>query len=494
MKEIINLLNLYLKKRGNLIAIIIIILSIIGISLNVNIIVSDELWNFQNIYKMYNGFELYKDANVIITPLFFYIGNLFFYIFGANFLSFRLYNIIIDIILFFSTYVLCKKLKIPKAVSLIIVLIFIVIDKYNIILTMANYNILALAFYVIGVICFLKEKLTVKDFILQGIITFFIIFTKQNIGIFYLVAIITLIFLEKVTIKKKIINIIALLAPVSILGIVVAMFFYYFGILNDFINYTVLGIVEFGQKNVDMHLPFFICVILVNALNIFIIKVMYKKRILKDKEYKKAIKLMIFSIFSSFFMFPIVNRAHFVYGMYLSLILLMYIINYISLNIFKYKYLKIIKYITFIFVCITISSSLLSYMNWKENKITDEDSPYYGGVMQEELDKKIRNISEYIKNSDKKVIVLSADAALYMINLKESNGKMDLPFKGNLGHSGEKGLIEELSKLQDIEILIKKEEKEIQWQESKQVRKFIINTYQYQGEIEDYMIYSIKNK
>ena len=71
---------------------------------------------------------------------------------------------------------------------------------------------------------------------------------------------------------------------------------------------------------------------------------------------------------------------------------------------------------------------------------------------------------------------------------------MDLPFKGNLGHSGEKGLIEELSKLQDIEILIKKEEKEIQWQESKQVRKFIINTYQYQGEIEDYMIYSIKNK
>ena len=34
---------------------------------------------------MYNGFVIYKDANVICTPLFFYIGNLLFRVLGANF-------------------------------------------------------------------------------------------------------------------------------------------------------------------------------------------------------------------------------------------------------------------------------------------------------------------------------------------------------------------------------------------------------------------------
>ena len=44
----------------------------------------DEIWNFQNIYKMYNGFIIYKDCNIIITPIFFVIGNLLFKIFNAN--------------------------------------------------------------------------------------------------------------------------------------------------------------------------------------------------------------------------------------------------------------------------------------------------------------------------------------------------------------------------------------------------------------------------
>ena len=35
----------------------------------------DELWDFSNIFKMVNGFTIYNDLNVIITPLFFYIGE-----------------------------------------------------------------------------------------------------------------------------------------------------------------------------------------------------------------------------------------------------------------------------------------------------------------------------------------------------------------------------------------------------------------------------------
>ena len=121
MKKEIDLKKLYLKitEKDNIIVFFIIFLSIIGISLNVNIEVSDELWNFQNVYKLFNGFEIYKDANIICTPLFFYIGNIIFKILGANFFIFRIYNIIIDVILFFSVYILCKKMKMSKSSSLI---------------------------------------------------------------------------------------------------------------------------------------------------------------------------------------------------------------------------------------------------------------------------------------------------------------------------------------------------------------------------------------
>ena len=146
MKTIISSFNIFFKKRDNLIAFCIILFSIIGISLNVSISSTDELWNFQNVYKLYNGFEIYKDANIICTPLFFYIGNLILHLLGPNFLSFRIYNIIINVILFFSTYMLCKKIKIPKTISIIFVIILMCLKGHIIIFCMANYNTLSLAF------------------------------------------------------------------------------------------------------------------------------------------------------------------------------------------------------------------------------------------------------------------------------------------------------------------------------------------------------------
>ena len=45
----------------------------------------------------------------------------------------------------------------------------------------------------------LKENLTKKDFILQGMMAFLITFTKQNMGIYYLLAVMVVIFFEKMT-------------------------------------------------------------------------------------------------------------------------------------------------------------------------------------------------------------------------------------------------------------------------------------------------------
>lgn len=56
---------------------IIFLIPIATIVLNSPIIIGDEIWNFQNVMKLSRGLELYKDCNVIVTPMFFYIGKIF---------------------------------------------------------------------------------------------------------------------------------------------------------------------------------------------------------------------------------------------------------------------------------------------------------------------------------------------------------------------------------------------------------------------------------
>ena len=69
MKEII-------KKHDNIIILFIMLLISSSFLLAVPLDANDELWNFSNVYKMVNGYQIYEDLNVIVTPLFFYLGKI----------------------------------------------------------------------------------------------------------------------------------------------------------------------------------------------------------------------------------------------------------------------------------------------------------------------------------------------------------------------------------------------------------------------------------
>ena len=169
-----------INKYDNLFVIIVIILSVTGIVLDIKLANSDEIWNFQNVYKMYNGFVIYKESNVIVTPLFFYIGEILFKLLGANFLIFRIYNIIIVTGIYFLEYKILKELKIRKKISLILVLFLILFKWYGLPSIQANYNSLAFLFYLLGVFCYIKKYK--YNNIIQGIILFLIFMSKQNIN------------------------------------------------------------------------------------------------------------------------------------------------------------------------------------------------------------------------------------------------------------------------------------------------------------------------
>jgi len=141
MEKVVKFLN-----KTLLIILLIVPLSIIAI--NSELIIGDEIWNFQNVMKMVNGRKIYVDCNVIVTPIFYFLGQLFVWIFGSNILGFRIYNIFIFLILLLSSFYIFKCLKIEKIKACIYTfLIFLFVMPY--ISVGANYNVLAIAFYLL---------------------------------------------------------------------------------------------------------------------------------------------------------------------------------------------------------------------------------------------------------------------------------------------------------------------------------------------------------
>ena len=135
---------------------------------------------------MSNGLKIYTDANVIITPIFFYIAHIILSIFGTNILVFRVYNLLIYIAFFSIVYRIFKNLKIPN--QFILAYIILVIEFiFQVIGAGANYNILAIVFWLIGLNLYITKK---NNNVNQGILIFLIFFTKQNLGALYAITII----------------------------------------------------------------------------------------------------------------------------------------------------------------------------------------------------------------------------------------------------------------------------------------------------------------
>ena len=485
----------FVEKYDNIIVLLFIIISLVGVILNVGIQNSDELWNFQNVYKLFNGFSIYKDANVIITPLFFDIAKILFKILGANFFIFRIYHLIISSILFFTTYLMLKKIKFSKKMAFIIMCVMILLGDRVIIFIMANYNVMALMLVVIGVfLLIISNKKNKFNYILQGIFFFLIFLTKQNIGIFYGIGLflyVIFINIENKSYNKMIKSCVLYYITFFVLLFIFIFYYYRIGILYDFINYAFMGINEFATNNAVLDIPYIMIGISMFLINLITSFVLIKSNKIQKEEKNNLIILNCFSHIMLLIMFPMCNKAHFYIGIYLSSVLFIYIIKIIAKDIKKSE--KKQKIIVFIFAISFITISGFYFYNWinyilKYNHF-DYSEPYFGGIMTEELYKNVCEITNFIKSNGNDGVVISSRAGFYMIPLKRNNGEMDLPFIGNLGLGGEEELIEKIKGLnQNTYILIEKKDV-LMFQESKLVRKFILDQYTKIGEIEEFDIY-----
>ena len=293
-----------LVKYEKVIVLLFIIISVMTFSFNIALEANDELWNFSNIYKMANGYTIYKDLNVIITPLFFYIGSFIFKIMGSNYFIFRVYNVLIFSIFYFLIYEIYRTLKI-KANRSMIYLIITYIITYDLIMVGASYNTLAISFCLLGILMILKNK---HNWI-QGIVIFLIFMTKQSIGIYYTLGYIIYQLVKYKDIKKTIKEIIT---PGMITIIIITIY------------YAFLGIKEFGKENFIYDEGMYILLFIVLMYPILIWMMTFRKLNISQDIKDKAYLLICFGIPSLLIAYPLMEGYHVTLASILTIITFVY--------------------------------------------------------------------------------------------------------------------------------------------------------------------------
>lgn len=458
----------------------------------------DELWNFANSYKIYNGFKIYRDVNVIITPLFFAIAQMFFKIFGATMMSFRLYSIAINTLFIMLIFKIFKELKIVRRRS-----IFYTIIMFYILRTMvsagANYNILALVPILIEILLILKKK---NNIILTGTLLFLTFILKQNIFVYFGIGIAVYEFVINSNKKEYIIKLFKIYFVAGIEIIMFLIYLYMDNNLYNFINYCFLGINEFGSKNTAIQI-FDSKYLYVSLIIIIFDFIIINNKIIKenfDEEILNNSKVLLsFGLPLVLIAYPIMNYYHSTLGSLVIIISFIYLIDNMLIKelINNREKEKIVYFIVILLYFIWFIYKILEIaygMDYGTIKIYT-NGPYKNCIIQQKDNRNLLVICDYINNQKQKGInvkMLSYKANTYMTLLNQNNGIFDLAFKGNLGKEGEEGLIKEIKELNNAEILIESNEEDIFEQESKIVREYIINNYEKIGEIEEYTIYSIK--
>lgn len=458
---------------------------------------SDELWNFQNIHKMIRGLKIYNDANVIITPIFYYIGYIFVKIFGGKLLGFKIYNVVIYVIEFIFVDKILKKLNMLK-VTRILTASSLIFFSYTLMISGANYNTLAIVFSLIGLYLYVLNK---RSNFLQGIIIFLVFFTKQNIGVLYFIAGAIYELYRDGLSKKFIANQIKKGLVTILFSAILILQMFFSGNLYSFINYAFLGMFDFGKNNVTFTVdPFYgIFFIIIIVLYVFI-------RELKKKDFKlnnidefieNLTLLLIFSIVMSFIEYPIFNTAHLltIFPFYLIFVLYFFDVLLIKELFEGEAVVNVVKWFAIMVLLVSVIRIILVMIFSFDGytTINDFNSPFWMAKINTNVIEHSLELEKYITERNKEnvdVMILSYEAAYTMINLNQSHGVYDLLFYGNLGYDGTNRIIEEIKSQKNCEYLIFIDEKDMFWQEPKEIREFIINNLEKKGEIGKYLIYT----
>ena len=458
---------------------VLILFLISSIILNKPLTDLDEMWNYNFSKNILEGRLPYKDFNIIQMPLVPYIGTIFLIIFGNQLLSMRILAIIISFLILYFSYLILKEFKVNKYINLlsIIGIVYLFEQHFRV-----DYNFFLLLILLIIIYIELKNKeyfnkISHKTDIAIGILVGICICTKQTTGI--CVALVSIlykfIFVKdkdsfKIFIKKASYRIIGIMLPILVLVI----YFTLFDLWKDFIDYSILGIRTFTNKisyfnliksdNIiikifSIIIPLFIFIELINILT--------KK--LKSRNISASdLILFAYSCASIVVVYPISDEIHFLVGalpvILLIIIKIYQLLSKITTNkeitIFLTSFTKTIIVWTGMCILYYSFANMYNYFNIC-NKNNQINHFYY--IPNSDYSR-VKDVNEYIKNQNKKVYILDAQAVFYTIPLDQYNKNYDMLLKGNIGSKGEEKIINEIKTSDKIQVLVLNDKQKLNWQ------------------------------
>lgn len=477
----------------------------------------DEIWNYNTARAIAQNLIPYKDISMITTPLLPMITALFLKLIANEVIVSRVLASVLWGGVLFSIFKILKLLIKEENTCLIITALLGLLfrDCYCI-----DYNILSLMFSLIILYIELKNidkphfENNKTDFLI-GILAGLTVCTKQSIGAILAIIVVgyKIIFVQN---KKEFIEylktafkrIIGILIPI----ILVLIYLIVTNSLQDFINYAVLGISTFSNKipyaqlmNNDKKeiqilsriMPF---ILLAMAVLTIVLQNKKKKENIGNID-NKILTILIYSLSTIIIMYPISDEIHFLIASTITFIGLAYILYLLGIAIYnkinlqsKKKIYKItslmISIIAIAFIAVRGIENITEYTKQEKNETIEH---YKNIQISEYLQERINEIDNFIleqEKENKKVYILDAEAAIYMIPINNYNKDYDMFLKGNIGKDGQEGQIQKIKQKETNEIiLIRKRNLQSNWQTPTEVVNYVRENLEFMGEVSIYEVY-----
>ena len=477
----------------------------------------DEIWNYNTARAITQNLIPYKDISMITTPLLPMITALFLKLIANEVIVSRVLASVLWGGVLFSIFKILKLLIKEENTCLIITALLGLLfrDCYCI-----DYNILSLMFSLIILYIELKNidkphfENNKNDFLI-GILAGLTVCTKQSIGAILAIIVVgyKIIFVQN---KKEVIEylktafkrIIGILIPI----ILVLIYLIVTNSLQDFINYAVLGISTFSNKipyaqlmNNDKKeiqilsriMPF---ILLAMAVLTIVLQNKKKKENIGNID-NKILTMLIYSLSTIIIMYPISDEIHFLIAGTITFIGLAYILYLLGITIYnkinlqsKKKIYKItslmISIIAIAFIAVRGIENITEYTKQEKNETIEH---YKNIQISKYLQERINEIDNFIleqEKENKKVYILDAEAAIYMIPINNYNKDYDMFLKGNIGKDGQEGQIQKIKQKETNEIiLIRKRNLQSNWQTPTEVVNYVRENLEFMGEVSIYEVY-----
>lgn len=477
----------------------------------------DEIWNYNTARAIAQNLIPYKDISMITTPLLPMITALFLKLIANEVIVSRVLASVLWGGVLFSIFKILKLLIKEENTCLIITALLGLLfrDCYCI-----DYNILSLMFSLIILYIELKNidkphfENNKNDFLI-GILAGLTVCTKQSIGAILAIIVVgyKIIFVQN---KKEFIEylktafkrIIGILIPM----ILVCIYLIATNSLQDFINYAVLGISTFSNKipyaqlmnNDKKEIQILSRIMPFILLAMAVLTIMFQNK--KKKENigntdNKILTILIYSLSTIIIMYPISDEIHFLIAGTITFIGLAYILYLLGITIYnkinlqsKKKIYKItslmISIIAIAFIAVRGIENITEYIKQEKNETIEH---YKNIQISEYLQERINEIDNFIleqEKENKKVYILDAEAAIYMIPINNYNKDYDMFLKGNIGKDGQEGQIQKIKQKETNEIiLIRKRNLQSNWQTPTEVVNYVRENLEFMGEVSIYEVY-----